>query len=150
MSKYFNLQETIDAFGPLQDSMLVRPEILPFLVRATAVQANRKVWQLNYIFSSTKCLCCAVGSSHTSGLQAASAHAPQALARATSALSSTIREGVQFVFFFQLWPPPSNPLFCSSLKRARPSYILFQNLPSKFLADIVPNISAADSLADND
>jgi hypothetical protein len=37
------LQESIDAFGPLQDSMLVRPEVLPFLVRVTAVQANRKV-----------------------------------------------------------------------------------------------------------
>ena len=37
------MQESIDAFGPLQDSMLVRPEVLPFLVRVTAVQANRKV-----------------------------------------------------------------------------------------------------------
>jgi hypothetical protein len=31
--------------------MLVRPEVLPYLVRATAVQANRKVWKHNcYIF----------------------------------------------------------------------------------------------------
>jgi hypothetical protein len=43
-STCFNLQETVDAFGPLEDGMLVRPEVLPYLVRATAVQANRKVW----------------------------------------------------------------------------------------------------------
>ncbi len=36
-------KDNVDAFGPLQDSMLVRAEVLPFLVRATAVQANRKV-----------------------------------------------------------------------------------------------------------
>jgi hypothetical protein len=36
-------KDSIEAFGPLQDHMLVRAEVLPFLVRATAVHANRKV-----------------------------------------------------------------------------------------------------------
>ncbi len=140
------VQETIDAFGPLQDSMLIRPEVLPLLVRATAVQANRKVQQRQLVISFDN----DSGFGHRSGLHKWTSSSRSPL------VSSYYKNYINVIIHFRRFDVhmlnltlPNTP-FLFETARAFALHILFQASPAKFLSGIVPDISAADSLSRRD
>ena len=144
------MQESIDAFGPLQDSMLVRPEVLPFLVRVTAVQANRKV----QTEASWHFYCSEVMAPFVSQVRLTQVDFKQpqpTRLKLLQELHQRYQPLAQVCFFYfshttvQIW------LCCSVFYERRVHlpfmHMLFlQSLPAKFLSSIAPNISAADSL----
>ncbi len=143
------MQESIDAFGPLQDSMLVRPEVLPFLVRVTAVQANRKV----QTEASWHFYCSEVTAPFVSQVRLTQVDFKQpqpTRLKLFQELHQRYQPLAQVCFFIshiQLCKFGSVALcysrgVCISLL----CMLFLQSLPAKFLSSIAPNISAADSL----